>query len=81
MSQDITTKTFSIEQVLAERGPHRHLTNLKFMVSSQGEHVSAAGLKRVAAKLMHAKDNHRLKFSHDMRSIKSENYLIADIVA
>lgn len=81
MSHDPSTKTFTIEQVLAERGPDRHLTNLKFLVSSQGESVSATGLRRVAAKLMHARDAGTLAFSRNMRTVKSENYLISDIIA
>lgn len=81
MSHDASTKAFTIEQVLADRGSHKHLTNLKFLVSSQGENVSAAGLRRVAAKLMHARDTNALTFSLNMRSAKSENYLISDIIA
>lgn len=81
MSHETSTKTFTIEQVLQARDAKRSLTNLKFMVSSQGDSVSPAGLRRVAAKLMNARDTGALVFSREMRKTKSENYLISDFVA
>lgn len=80
MSAQSSAKTFTIEQVLASSSHTSRLTNLKFMVGADSSKVSSDGLERAAAKLMHAKMSGILAFSKTMRTIKSENYLLSDIV-
>lgn len=81
MSDKTITKTYTIREVLEARPKNRHLKNLKFMVSPNAAGISAAGLRRTAAKLLHGRDSNELVFSKNMRDIKGDNFLISEIIS